>query len=75
MCYNMHIEEKGDVTDVEKLFTVQEVAEIFNVSARSVRNQIKAGKLKANKYYITEGDMQEWLKQARNFTTPMNFQE
>lgn len=47
-------------------YTVQEIAEKFNISAETVRTYIKKGKLKAckmgTKYYVTEDNLKAYLE-------------
>lgn len=56
-----------EVTEVmDKLYTVEETAELLRVSTRTVRNYIKDGKLRASKlgkqYVIRESDINALLE-------------
>jgi excisionase family DNA binding protein len=57
-------------TNIDKLFTIEEVAKILRVSARSVNRYIETGKLKASKigvWRIKEVDLNEFLESTSNF--------
>lgn len=56
-------------SNIEKLFTIQEVAEILRVSGRSVTRYIESGKLKASKigvWRIKESDLNAFLETTSN---------
>ena len=50
----------------QKSYDVQEAAELINLTPKSIRNYIKAGKIRAQKlgtrYYITEENLQSFLR-------------
>lgn len=50
----------------QKAYDVQETAELINLTAKSVRDYIKAGKIRAqrvgNRYYIAEENIQSFLR-------------
>ena len=53
----------------DKLLTIEEVAEILRVSARSVNRYIVSGKLKASKigwWRIKQSDLDEFLEKTSN---------
>ena len=54
--------------DIDKLYTVTEIADILNVSDRSVRNFIQNGELKAyrfgREYKIKESDLQAFIENS-----------
>ena len=53
----------------DKLLTIEEVAEILRVSARSVNRYIVSGKLKASKigwWRIKQFDLDEFLEKTSN---------
>ena len=54
---------------IEKLFTIEEVAEILRVSTRSVNRYIESGRLKASKigvWRIKQSDLDAFLEQTSN---------
>ncbi len=54
---------------IEKLFTIEEVAEILRVSTRSVTRYIESGKLKASKigmWRIKQSDLDSFLEKTSN---------
>ncbi|MFA5098743.1 MAG: helix-turn-helix domain-containing protein [Candidatus Paceibacterota bacterium] len=56
-------------TNIDKLFTIEEVAEILRVSTRSVTRYIETGKLKASKigvWRIKEVDLNAFLEKTSN---------
>lgn len=56
-------------SNIDKLFTIEEVAKILRVSGRSVTRYIESKKLKASKigvWRITERDLQNFLKNTSN---------
>jgi len=56
-------------TNIDKLFTIEEVAKILRVSTRSVTRYIETGKLKASKigvWRIKETDLNEFLENTSN---------
>lgn len=56
-------------TNIDKLFTIEEVAEILRVSTRSVNRYIETGKLKASKigvWRIKEADLNAFLEDTSN---------
>lgn len=57
------------MSDIEKLFTIEEVAEILRVHTRTVTRYIEAGKLKASKigvWRIKESDLNSFLEETSN---------
>ena len=57
------------MNDIEKLFTIEEVAEILRVHTRTVTRYIEAGKLKASKigvWRIKESDLNSFLEETSN---------
>jgi len=55
---------------IDKLFTIEEIAEILRVSTRSVNRYIETGKLKASKigsWRIKETDLNHFLESTSNF--------
>lgn len=60
------------MTDTNKLYTLQEVADYLKVSRQTIYNYVTAKKLKASKlagqreYRVTEKDLQDFLKNSRN---------
>lgn len=57
------------VTNIDKLFTIEEVAEILRVSGRSVTRYIESGKLKASKigvWRIKQADLDFFLEETSN---------
>lgn len=59
--------------DQTKLYTLQEVADYLKVSRQTIYNYVTNKKLRASKlgggwqYRVSEKDLQEFLKQGRNF--------
>lgn len=56
-------------TNIDKLFTIEEVAKILRVSTRSVNRYIETGKLKASKigvWRIKEADLNAFLEDTSN---------
>jgi len=56
-------------TNIDKLFTIEEVAKILRVSTRSVTRYIETGKLKASKigvWRIKESDLNAFLEDTSN---------
>lgn len=56
-------------SNVDKLFTIEEVAKILRVSGRSVTRYIESGKLKASKigvWRIKESDLNAFLETTSN---------
>jgi len=56
-------------TNIDKLFTIEEVAKILRVSTRSVTRYIETGKLKASKigvWRIKEVDLNAFLEETSN---------
>ena len=56
-------------TNIDKLFTIEEVAKILRVSTRSVTRYIETGKLKASKigvWRIKESDLKAFLEDTSN---------
>jgi excisionase family DNA binding protein len=56
-------------TNIDKLFTIEEVAKILRVSTRSVTRYIETGRLKASKigvWRIKEVDLNEFLESTSN---------
>jgi excisionase family DNA binding protein len=59
-------------TNIDKLFTIEEVAKILRVSTRSVNRYIEIGKLKASKigvWRIKETDLNDFLEQTSNMNS------
>ena len=58
----------------EKHFNIKEVAELLGISATSVNNYIKAGKLRATKiassWHIKEADIKSYLDENSNTDKP-----
>lgn len=55
--------------NIDKLFTIEEVAELLRVSPRTVTRYIETGKLKASKigfWRISRKDLQEFLENTSN---------
>lgn len=60
-------------TNIDKLFTIEEVAKILRVSTRSVTRYIETGKLKASKigfWRISQADLKEFLERTSNVDKP-----
>lgn len=56
-------------TNIDKLFTIEEVAKILRVSTRSVTRYIETGRLKASKigvWRIKETDLNAFLEDTSN---------
>jgi len=56
-------------SNIDKLFTIEEVAKILRVSGRSVTRYIESGKLKASKigvWRIKESDLHAFLEKTSN---------
>lgn len=56
-------------SNVDKLFTIEEIAKILRVSGRSVTRYIESGKLKASKigvWRIKESDLNIFLETTSN---------
>jgi excisionase family DNA binding protein len=56
-------------SNIDKLFTIEEVAKILRVSGRSVTRYIESGKLKASKigvWRIKETDLHAFLEKTSN---------
>lgn len=54
---------------IEKLFTIEEIAEILRVSTRSVNRYIESGRLKASKigvWRIKQSDLDAFLEHTSN---------
>ncbi|MFA5686416.1 MAG: helix-turn-helix domain-containing protein [Candidatus Paceibacterota bacterium] len=61
--------DKNMDKNLDKLFTIEEVAELLRVSTRTVTRYIETGKLKASKigaWRIKETDLKEFLEQTSN---------
>jgi len=55
--------------DIEKLFTIEEVAEILRVHTRTVTRYIESGRLKASKlgvWRIRQSDLNAFLDETSN---------
>jgi len=55
--------------NIEKLLTIEEVAEVLRVSTRSVNRYIEANKLKASKigvWRIKQSDLDNFLNETSN---------
>ena len=56
-------------SNIDKLFTIEEVAKILRVSGRSVTRYIESKKLKASKigvWRIKESDLKSFLEKTSN---------
>lgn len=54
---------------MEKIYTLQEAADLLKVSTRSILRYIKAGRLKATKigqWRVSESALNEFLNQSTN---------
>jgi len=54
---------------IEKLFTIEEVAKILRVHARTVTRYIETGKLRASKigfWRIKQSDLNDFLEETSN---------
>lgn len=57
------------MNEIEKLFTIEEVAEILRVHTRTVTRYIEAGRLKASKlgvWRIKQSDLNNFLEETSN---------
>lgn len=57
------------MTEIEKLFTIEEVAKILRVHTRTVTRYIEAGKLRASKigvWRIKQSDLNAFLEKTSN---------
>ncbi|HLD27672.1 MAG TPA: helix-turn-helix domain-containing protein [Patescibacteria group bacterium] len=57
------------MNEIEKLFTIEEVAKILRVHTRTVTRYIEAGKLKASKigvWRIRQSDLNAFLDESSN---------
>ncbi|MDD5750330.1 MAG: helix-turn-helix domain-containing protein [Candidatus Pacebacteria bacterium] len=57
------------MNEIEKLFTIEEVAKILRVHTRTVTRYIEAGKLRASKigvWRIKESDLHSFLDKTSN---------
>lgn len=57
------------MTEIEKLFTIEEVAKILRVHTRTVTRYIEAGKLRASKigvWRIKQSDLDAFLDKTSN---------
>ena len=57
------------MNDIEKLFTIEEVAKILRVHTRTVTRYIEAGRLKASKlgvWRIKQSDLNSFLEETSN---------
>ncbi len=57
------------MSEIEKLYTIEEVAEIFRVSTRTVTRYIEDGRLKASKlgmWRIKQSDLNAFLDETSN---------
>lgn len=57
------------MTEIEKLFTIEEVAKILRVHTRTVTRYIEAGKLRASKigvWRIKQSDLDSFLEKTSN---------
>lgn len=57
------------MNEIEKLFTIEEVAEILRVHTRTVTRYIEAGRLKASKlgvWRIKQSDLNAFLEETSN---------
>lgn len=57
------------MTEIEKLFTIEEVVKILRVHTRTVACYIEAGKLKASKigvWRIKQSDLHAFLEKTSN---------
>lgn len=62
-------------SNIEKLFTIEEVAKILRVSGRSVTRYIESGKLKASKigvWRIQQSDLNAFLETTSNVKKKKN---
>jgi len=62
-------------SNIDKLFTIEEVAKILRVSGRSVTRYIESGKLKASKigvWRIKESDLHAFLEKTSNSANKRN---
>ena len=57
------------MSEIEKLYTIEEVAKIFRVSTRTVTRYIEDGRLKASKlgmWRIKQSDLNAFLEETSN---------
>jgi len=57
------------MSEIEKLYTIEEVAKIFRVSTRTVTRYIEDGRLKASKlgmWRIKQSDLNAFLDETSN---------
>lgn len=57
------------MNEIEKLFTIEEVAKILRVHTRTVTRYIEAGRLKASKlgvWRIRQSDLNSFLEETSN---------
>jgi excisionase family DNA binding protein len=57
------------MSEIEKLYTIEEVAKIFRVSTRTVTRYIEDGRLKASKlgmWRIKQSDLNVFLEETSN---------
>ncbi len=57
------------MSDIEKLYTIEEVAKIFRVSTRTITRYIEDGRLKASKlgvWRIKQSDLNVFLEETSN---------
>ena len=57
------------MSEIEKLFTIEEIAKILRVHTRTVTRYIEVGKLKASKigvWRIKESDLNAFLEETSN---------
>jgi excisionase family DNA binding protein len=57
------------MNEIEKLFTIEEVAKILRVHTRTVTRYIEAGKLRASKigvWRIKQSDLDSFLEKTSN---------
>lgn len=60
------------MSDIEKLFTIEEIADILRVHTRTVTRYIEAGRLKASKlgvWRIKQSDLNTFLEETSNVKT------
>ncbi|OGH88106.1 MAG: hypothetical protein A3J93_05650 [Candidatus Magasanikbacteria bacterium RIFOXYC2_FULL_42_28] len=61
------------MNDIEKLFTITEIAKILRVHTRTVNRYIESGRLKASKlgtWRIRQSDLNAFLDESSNITKP-----
>lgn len=57
------------MSEIEKLFTIEEIAKILRVHTRTVTRYIEAGKLRASKlgvWRIKQSDLNAFLEETSN---------